>query len=54
MNDLNNDMKELLKNINICCIKINEKKNLNCKFKKLDFLKKENFYKNYKNTEFSE
>ena len=54
MKDLNNDIKELLKNINICCIKINENKNLNCKFKKLDFLKKENFYENFKNTEFIE
>ena len=54
MKDLDNDMKELLKNINICCIKINENKNLNCKFKKLDFLKKENFDENFKNTQFIE
>ena len=54
MKDLNNDIKELLKNINICCIKINENKNLNSKFKKLNFLKKENFYENFKNTEFIE
>tara|TARA_Y100000389_G_scaffold13821_1_gene12266 strand:+ start:2639 stop:2812 length:174 start_codon:yes stop_codon:yes gene_type:complete len=53
-NELNNEMKELLKNINICCIKISEKKNFNCEFKKLDFLKNTNFYNNYPNTKFIE
>ena len=40
MNDLNNDMKDLLRNINLRCVKINEHKNLNCTFKKVDFLEK--------------
>jgi len=26
--ELDDDMKELLKNINLCCVKINEQKNL--------------------------
>ena len=42
--ELDDDMKDLLRNINLCCMKINEKKNLNCTFKKLDFLEKEGFY----------
>jgi len=54
MNDLDNNIKELLKKINICCIKINEKENLNIKFKKLDFLKKENFYEKFNNNLFIE
>jgi hypothetical protein len=45
-------MKELLRNINLCCVKINEQKNLNCTFKKLDFLDKEAFYDNFPNTKF--
>ena len=53
-NELNNEMKELLKNINICCINISEKNKLNCEFKKLDFLKNTNFYNNYPNTKFIE
>jgi hypothetical protein len=36
--ELDNDMKELLKNINLCCLKINEQINLNCTFNKLYFL----------------
>lgn len=52
MKELSPEMKELLKNINICCIKISEKENLNCKFKKLEFLEKENFYDDYPNTDF--
>jgi hypothetical protein len=50
--ELDADMKELLKNINLCCIKINEKKNLNCTFNKLDFLEKESFYDKFPNTNF--
>jgi hypothetical protein len=52
MKDLDDDMKELLRNINLCCIKINEQKNLNCTFKKVDFLDKEAFYDNFPNTKF--
>ena len=52
INELPQDMKELLKNINICCIKISEKNNLNCTFKKIEFLEKEGFYNDYKNTKF--
>tara|TARA_B100001540_G_scaffold97380_1_gene87666 strand:- start:556 stop:726 length:171 start_codon:yes stop_codon:yes gene_type:complete len=51
-NELSNDLKDILKNINICCINISEKNNLNCTFKKLEFLKNENFYNNYPNTKF--
>ena len=54
MNDLNDDMKELLRNINLCCIKINEQKNLNCTFQKVGFLEKEAFYDKFPNTKFSE
>lgn len=53
MKELDNDMKELLKNMNLCCIKINELKNLNCTFNKLDFLEKESFYKQFPNTKFN-
>ena len=52
MKELSSDMKELLRNINECCIKINEQKNLNCSFKKLDFLEKDGFYNAYPNTKF--
>ena len=52
MKELSEEMKELLKNINKCCIKISEKENLNCKFKKLEFLEKEKFYDDYPNTDF--
>jgi len=52
MKDLDDDMKELLRNINLCCVKINEQKNLNCTFKKVDFLDKEGFYDNFPNTKF--
>jgi outer membrane protein assembly factor BamE (lipoprotein component of BamABCDE complex) len=51
--ELDNDMKELLKNINLCCLKINEQKNLNCTFNKLDFLEKEAFYDAFPNTKFN-
>jgi hypothetical protein len=54
MFDLQDDMKDLLRNINLCCIKINEQKNLNCSFTKLDFLEKEAFYENFPNTNFYE
>ena len=54
INELSHEMKELLKNINQCCIKISEKNNLNTTFKKIDFLEKEGFYDNYKNTKFIE
>jgi hypothetical protein len=54
MKELSNELKEVLKNINICCIKISEQKNLNCKFKKIEFLEKEGFYKEYQNTKFIE
>ncbi len=52
MKELNEDMKNLLKNINLCCIKINEQNNLNCTFNKLDFLEKESFYDKFSNTKF--
>jgi len=51
--ELDDDMKELLKNINLCCLKINEQKNLNCTFNKLDFLEKEAFYDAFPNTKFN-
>jgi hypothetical protein len=51
--ELDNNMKELLKNMNLCCIKINEQKNLNCTFNKLDFLEKESFYDQFPNTKFN-
>ena len=54
MKDLDDDMKDLLRNINLCCLKINEQKNLNCAFKKVDFLDKEAFYDNFPNTKFDE
>lgn len=47
MKELNNDMIMLLKKINECCIKIVEKENLNCKLKKIDCLKRTDFYNNY-------
>ena len=52
MKELDKDMKELLKSINLCCIKINEQKNLNCTFNKIDFLEKESFYDKFPNTKF--
>ena len=52
MKELSSDMKELLRNINECCIKINEQKKLNCSFKKLDFLEKDGFYNAFPNTKF--
>jgi hypothetical protein len=42
--ELDETMKDLLRNINRCCMKINEQQNLNCTFKKLDFLVAEGFY----------
>jgi hypothetical protein len=42
--ELDDTMKDLLRNINRCCMKINEQQNLNCTFKKLDFLVAEGFY----------
>jgi len=42
--ELDETMKDLLRNINRCCMKINEQQNLNCTFKKLDFLETEGFY----------
>jgi hypothetical protein len=53
MTELDTNMKELLKNINLCCIKINEQKNLNCTFNKIDFLEKESFYDKFPNTKFN-
>lgn len=52
MKELSSDMKDLLRNINECCIKINEQKNLNCSFKKLDFLEKDGFYNAFPDTKF--
>jgi hypothetical protein len=52
MKELSDDMKNLLRNINECCIKINEQKNLNCSFKKLDFLENDGFYNAFPNTKF--
>mgnify|MGYP003984704033 FL=1 len=54
MKELLNEIKEVLKKINECCIKISEQKKLNCKFEKLEFLEKEGFYKQYTNTKFTE
>lgn len=54
MNELSNELKETLKKINECCIKLSETKNLNLELKKLDFLEKEGFYQKYKNTKFTE
>lgn len=54
MKELNKDMEDLLRNINKYCIKINEQKNLNCTFNKLDFLEKELFYDKFPNTKFYE
>jgi hypothetical protein len=51
--ELDDDMKELLKNINLCCLKINEQKNLNCTFNKLDFLEKDALYDAFPNTKFN-
>jgi hypothetical protein len=54
MKELGDDMKSLLRNINECCIKINEQKNLNCSFKKLDFLENDGFYNAFPNTKFDQ
>lgn len=54
MNELSNELKETLKKINECCIKLSETKNLNLELKKLDFLEKEGFYQKYQNTKFTE
>ena len=54
MKELSKEMKDLLKNINECCIKINEQKNLNCTFNKLDFLEDEKYYDMFPNTTFNE
>tara|TARA_B000000441_G_C21610464_1_gene271376 strand:+ start:53 stop:226 length:174 start_codon:yes stop_codon:yes gene_type:complete len=53
-NELSDDLKNILKNINICCINISEKNNFNCTFKKLEFLKNEKFYNFYPNTKFED
>ena len=53
MKELDNDMKDLLKRINLICIKIDEEKNLNCTFQKVDFLEDEEFYYKFPNTKFS-
>lgn len=42
--ELDDNMKDLLRNINSFCFKINEQKKLNCTFNKIDFLEKEGFY----------
>jgi hypothetical protein len=47
--ELDDTMKDLLRNINLCCMKISEQQNLNCEFKKLDFLEAEGFYDDKKN-----
>jgi hypothetical protein len=54
MKELSKDMKDLLRNINECCIKINEQKNLKCTFNKLDFLEDEKYYDMFPNTTFNE
>ena len=54
MKELDQNMKDLLRNINECCIKINQQKGLNCTFNKLDFLEKESFYDKFPDTEFKE
>lgn len=53
-NKLPNNIEDLLEKINTCCFKIAEQKNLNCKFKKIDFLKDKNFYDNFPNNQFIE
>lgn len=53
MKELDNNMKELLTKINLSCIKINEQKNLNCTFNKLDFLENKAFYEQFPNTKFN-
>ena len=53
MKELDNNMKEILTKINLFCIKINEQKNLNCTFNKLDFLENEAFYEQFPNTKFN-
>lgn len=53
-NQSDDNLNKLLENINLCCIKINEKNNFNLTFKKLDCLKKTNFYDNFPNTKFIE
>ena len=52
--ELPSELKETLKKINECCIKISEQNNLNCTFEKIYFLKKEEFYEKYPNTKFTE
>ena len=54
MKELSKEIKDLLRNINECCIKINEQKNLNCTFNKLDFLEDEKYYDMFPNTTFNE
>ena len=52
MKELDETMKDLLKSINECCIMIDKQKNLNCTFKRLDFLEDESFYDKFPDTKF--
>lgn len=52
MKELSSDMKNMLRSINECCMKINQQKNLDCTFNKIEFLDDEGFYNNYPNTKF--
>lgn len=42
--ELSNDMKDLLRNMNDCMIKLAQQQNLQYSLEKLDFLEKEGFY----------
>lgn len=52
MKELDETMKDLLKSINECCMMIDKQKNLNCTFKRLDFLEDESFYDKFPDTKF--
>jgi len=54
MKELDDNMKDLLRSINECCMKIDKQKGLNCTFNKLDFLEKESFYDKFPDTKFYE
>ena len=51
---LPNYFKDLFEKINTYRFKIAEQKILNCKFKKIDFLKDNNFYNKFSNNKFIE
>ena len=53
MKELSSDMKNLIENINKCCLKINEQKKLDCTFNKIEFLENKGFYYDYPSTKFN-